>query len=315
MILTVTPNANVDKTYRVENFALDRVHRPAQAFTGAGGKGINVARVYQTLGGKAVATGFLGGLNGQIISRSLEEEHITDALVRVRGESRLCIAIVDPKMGTQTEVNEPGPTVVGRNVRELERKVAKLLSQYEFKCVILSGRLPPGTPDTLYVTLIRLAHEAGVPAVLDTSGEALRLGVQASPWMVKPNSVEMEAILGRPVRDDADLCRAALALHKSGIAVVAATRGSEGAYLVASDGVWEATPPLIEFASAVASGDSFLAAFLWEWFHGKETANAENALRLGTGAGAANAAVIGAGFCTKESIIELAGRALVQRIV
>ena len=58
MILTVTPNACVDKTYCVDGFRLDRVNRPQQELTVAGGKGINVARVYQTLGGQAVAQGF-----------------------------------------------------------------------------------------------------------------------------------------------------------------------------------------------------------------------------------------------------------------
>ena len=67
-----------------------------------------MARVYGTLGGKAVATGFLGGNNGRIVARALAEEGTQDAFVRVRGESRLCIAVVDPANGTQTEVNERG---------------------------------------------------------------------------------------------------------------------------------------------------------------------------------------------------------------
>ncbi len=311
MILTVTPNANVDKTYRVENFTLDRVHRPSQATTVAGGKGINLARVFQTLGGKAIATGFLGGMHGGIIAKSLEEERIEDAFVRVRGESRLCIAIVDPIAGTQTEVNERGPQIASRNARELTRRIENLLTQHPFKCVILSGSLPPGTPDSFYADMIRLAHEARVPAVLDASGAALREGVKALPWMVKPNRVELEALLERPVRDAEEMRDAAQRLHEAGISVVALTKGAEGAMLLTALGLWEAEPPQIEFASAVASGDSFLAAFLYQWFYGAPPAQPEEALRLATGAGAANAAVIGAGFCTRESIYERAAQAVV----
>ncbi len=309
MILTVTPNAAVDKTYRVEDFCLDRVHRPSEVRAVAGGKGVNVARVYQTLGGKAIATGFLGGIQGRIVARGLAEENITDAFVRIRGESRLCIAIVDPKHGTQTEVNEPGPDLSDYALRGLSRRVAHLLSQQHFDFVSLCGSLPPQAPPTLYADLIEIARQAGTPAILDTSGAALREGLRVRPWMVKPNRFELESALGRPVGDRAQALEAARRLHAEGIAVVAVTLGAEGALLVTEAGAWSAVPPSIPFASAVASGDSFLAAFLWAWSYGERPGDAEQALRLATGAGAANAAVIGAGFCSREAIYAQAARA------
>ena len=61
-------------------------------------------------------------------------------------------------------------------------------------------------------------------------------------------------------------------------------------------------------ADTYAAGDSFVAAFLWAWAHGEKPEDPEAALRLATGAGAANAAVIGAGFCTRDSICALAER-------
>src|SRR5262249_58035879 len=82
---------------------------------------------------------------------------------------------------------------------------------------------------------------------------------------------------------------------EGGRRVVAVTGGGEGAVLAPEEGAWTARPPQIAFASAVASGDSFVAAFLWAWTQGEKPNNPEAALRLATGAGAANAAVIGAG--------------------
>lgn len=330
MILTVTPNATVDKTYRVEHFRLDCVNRPSLAYTVAGGKGINVARVYQTLGGKAITTGFLGGINGRIVAQAMAQEQIENAFVRIPGESRVCVAVIDPTTGTQTEVNESGPEVTARSVRELLRAVARLLSHQRFEFVVLSGSLPPGTPEGLYADLIAMAHQAGVRTVLDASGAALRAGLEARPWMVKPNQTELEGAFGRPLKDLSDLQAAAQSLQEQGVAIVAVTRGAEGALLVcdAEAGrdvpcsaqtrwrqteVWLSTPPCIEFASAVASGDSFVAAFLWEWTHGAKPCDPESALRLATGAGAANAAVIGAGFCTRDSIYSLAQSARTQR--
>lgn len=314
MILTVTPNAAVDKTYRVENFRLDRVNRPSAAHTVAGGKGINVARVYQTLGGKAIATGFLGGINGRIVARALTAENIAQDFVSVREETRLCIAVIDPVTGAQTEINEAGPTISPRQARELSRRVERLLSQHRFDFVVLSGSLPPGTPPTLYADLIALAKRHTLLTVLDTSGEALRVGLQAQPWLVKPNRVELESVFDRPISTREETLTAARQLCEQGVSLIAATRGAEGALLVTESGAWEAIPPPITFASAVASGDSFVAAFLWEWRHGGCPGDPASALRLATGAGAANAAVIGAGFCSRESIMALAEKASVHSI-
>lgn len=306
MILTVTPNAAVDKTYRVEDFRLDFVNRPSEEFTVAGGKGVNVARVYRTLGGEATATGFLGGIQGRMLARALAQEGMPDKFVRVRGESRLCIAVIDPKHGTQTEVNERGPEVSAYACRNLRKRVATLLSQHAFDGVVLSGSLPPGAPDNFYAELIAVARRMDTRVVLDTSGPALREGLREKPWMIKPNRVECEFIFGQPMGDNAALHDAARTLLTSGIEIVAITLGAEGALLVTKQGTWRSHPPPIEFASAVASGDSFVAAFLWEWLHGACPGDAASALRLATGTGAANAAVIGAGFCTREAIFEQA---------
>src|SRR6266700_806871 len=122
MILTVTLNPAVDRSYRVEGFSLDRVHRPSSLYVSAGGKGISVSRLFRTLGGETTATGFLGGCNGAIIKRSLDSAGISDAFIRIRSESRFCIAVVDPRTDAQTEVNEAGPVIAPDELRRFRRR-------------------------------------------------------------------------------------------------------------------------------------------------------------------------------------------------
>ncbi|HEV2472871.1 MAG TPA: 1-phosphofructokinase family hexose kinase [Chthonomonadales bacterium] len=302
MILTITPNAAVDKTYLVHDFRLHCVNRPTRVSTVAGGKGVNVARVFCRLGGAAAATGFIGGLNGRTIARALPQDGAEDEFVRVRGESRLCIAIVDSGLGAQTEVNEPGPEVTRRDLSRLRKRVSQLLKQRRFDFVVMSGRLPPGAPDSTYAELVHLANQEGARAVLDTSGEALREGIGGRPWMVKPNLAELEALTGCPQEDEAAAVEAAKQIHRSGVAVVCHTRGPQGAILVCDKRAWHAASPPVRVVSAVASGDAFVAAFLWAWTQGPEPESFEAALRTAVAAGAANSAVIGAGFIDRAMI-------------
>lgn len=301
MILTVTPNTSMDRTYVVEGFGVDRIHRPTEFTTAPGGKGINVLRVFQELGGSGLATGFVGGRVGESITEGLSREGISYDFVRTVEESRLCIKIVDPRSGTQTEINETGPRISADEVQRLLDKIGELLNGMEY--VVLCGNAPPGVPVTFYGDVIDLANSRGVKAVLDTSGDHLREAIKASPYMVKPNVAELSELAEHELFTLEEISGAAKSLKQYGVSVSAVTMGRSGA--VVTDGVrtWQAIPPEIEFASAVGSGDSFIAAFLHSLGAGEPLSSA---LVLATAAGAANAMTYGAGFCSKGSIIDVA---------
>lgn len=297
-ILTVTLNAAVDKLYTIPGFAVGQVQRPTETRVYAGGKGINVARVYQMLGGSAVATGFLGGASGGYIDDGLRRESIPACFVSIAQESRTCTAIVDPIGQTETVINESGPQVAPAECEVLLQRLRELLPASD--AVILSGSLPPEVQPGFYGDIIRLAQSLDVSTILDASGEALALGVEAKPFLVKPNVHELEAL---GVGGDGWSGSAQALRTQYGVTLALVTGGARGAVLAASEGIWEALPPTVAVFSTLGSGDSLLAAFIWAWQQGWDYAEA---LRLGVAAGAANAAVYGSGFCTREQILDLA---------
>lgn len=299
LILTVTPNASIDKTYVIDGFAVDRMHRPSMATSAPGGKGINVLRVFRELGGDGIATGFVAGRVGESIEEGLASEGMTHDLVHVAGESRLCIKIVDPHNGTQTEVNEVGPSVTPVDVAALMERIDRLLCETQY--IVLSGNLPPGAPISLYGDIIAMAKSRGVSTVLDASEENLKESIKAGPHIVKPNTAELSQLAGCELMTVEEIVGAAKGLKQYGVDIAAVTMGRSGAIVTDGTHAWQAVPPPIKFASAVGSGDSFVAAFLYASAHG---APLQEALALATAAGAANATTYNAGFCSKSSIME-----------
>ncbi|MEN6356897.1 MAG: 1-phosphofructokinase [Armatimonadota bacterium] len=300
MILTITPNTAIDKTYTVEGFGLDRVHRPSVCRTVAGGKGINVVRVLKTVGHEAAATGFVGGATGEAIIRLISEEGLRHDFVRVKDESRLCIAVVDPINGTQTEINENGPQVTADEVNLMFEKTKCLVAGCEF--IAMCGSCPPGVPESFYGDIIRIAKSAGVKTVLDASNSHLREAIKSAPFMVKPNVTELSQIAGRELLTLEEIVRAAKSLKQFGVSITAVTMGRSGAIVTDGVQVWKAVPPEIQFASAVGSGDAFLAMFMAAIIQGMSL---PEALISATAAGAANATTLGAGFCSLECIMEV----------
>jgi tagatose 6-phosphate kinase len=189
MILCVNLNAAIDKTIVVSSFKLGEIHRPEVVKSLAGGKGCNVARGLQQLGEKPVVTGWVGGTGGQFIENGLRQEGIATDFVYTDFESRTCTSILDSTTQTMTEIYEKGDPVPPDKVTEMLAHFREIVGGYT--AVTLSGSLPPGVPLDFYAQLIEAAHEKNVPAFLDTSGEALRQGVKAKPFLIKPNESEV----------------------------------------------------------------------------------------------------------------------------
>ncbi len=180
MILTVTLNTALDITYRVPGLRPHASHRVTEVTERPGGKGLNVARVLAALGHPVTVTGFAGGSTGATVRASLAGvPGVVDALVPVAGATRRTVAVVDERTGDTTQLNEPGPVVAPAEWNAFQEAYEGLLAGAA--AVALCGSLPPGVPVGAYAGLVRTARAAGVPVLLDTSGEPLRRGSPPGP--------------------------------------------------------------------------------------------------------------------------------------
>ncbi|MEV8569287.1 1-phosphofructokinase family hexose kinase [Streptomyces sp. NPDC051322] len=255
MLLTVTLNTALDITYRVPALTPHASHRVEAVTERAGGKGLNVARVLAALGHETVVTGFAGGTTGAVLRELLAELPPTDALIPVAGATRRTIAVVDATSGDTTQLNEPGPVISPAEWEAFLASYAELLTGAE--AVALCGSLPPGVPVGAYGRLVRQARTAGVPVLLDTSGEPLRRGIAARPDLVKPNADELAQLTGsrEPLRATRDA-------RRRGARTVVASLGADGMLAATPDGNWQATPPARFPGNPTGAGDSAVAGLL-----------------------------------------------------
>src|SRR5204863_6222719 len=183
-------NAAIDRTLSVPNFRLGRRHRTVEQRTMAGGKGVNIARTLKTLGQPVIATGFAGGPTGTRIVEQLTEESILNDFVRIREESRTNLSVLDPTTGEQTEINERGPAVSGKELELFRDKLLYLARGADV--VVFAGSLPPGVEAGAYAELVRELHRLDVTTVIDADADPLRLAVRAEPAAVSPYVLEAD---------------------------------------------------------------------------------------------------------------------------
>lgn len=283
MIYTVTLNPALDKTVTIPGFTVDEVNRVSGLQEDPGGKGINVSKVIAKLGGSSRALALLGGTTGEKIEALLGNEGIDVWRFEAHGETRTNLKVVDPVLGTNTDINEPGPQT---SPERLDRVLAELVGALgEDDIVVLSGSLPTGAPLTTYERWARSCAEAGARVFLDADGDSLARGLKALPYLAKPNDAELSRLCGRPLADVADVAQEARRLVESGVGMVVVSMGGAGAVIATPERTIQARSPKVRVGSTVGAGDSVVAAFAYACERGLSL---DETARLAMATGAAN---------------------------
>ena len=300
MILCLNLNAAIDKTIVVSSFEINKIHRPESVIALAGGKGCNVARALKTLGETPVISGWVGGFSGQFIENELLLEGMQTDFIHTDFESRICTSIFDREKQTMTEIYEVGESVPLEKINELRDHILATIGKY--KAITLSGSLPPGVPADFYADLIEIARKENVLTFLDTSGDALRKGVEAGPFFIKPNETEAKSLLGIDSNDTFDFAQAVVEISTRYGTNVLLSLGENGAIAAKAKEIFTVKSPNVNAKSAVGSGDCMLAGLTHGILQGLSFGDA---VVCGVAAGTANTLTIGAGQFKMEDFERL----------
>ena len=283
MIVTVTPNAAVDKVLFVEDFGFGQTIRSVRSAWGVGGKGACASWIMGALGVPSLALGFAAGRTGERMQEMLRARGVQTDFVITRGETRVTAVVVCESEGSQSTITENTLSILPEHIAALDAKVREALS--DASCLILGGSLPPQVSPDIYVQWMGLAHQRNILTILDASGDTLRQSVVGKPKVLKPNEDEIEQLLGYRPSTWEEIHTAGCQLLAQGIEIVVITRGEHGAMALQSDAAYLLHPISIPVVNTAGAGDAMIAGLAISLSQGKKL---EQALRL---AGAAAAAV------------------------
>lgn len=286
MIVTVTPNPSVDRTYHLGALRPGELHRARAVWSEASGKGVNVGRVLRRLGVPSRMIVTAGGGEGRLLNELLPGLEV----VRVAGATRINVTLMVDG-AEPTKVNEPGTALTAGEADRLVAAASEALAG-DVGWLACCGSLPAGTSPELVTRLVEAGRAAGVPVVVDASGPALAAAVAARADLIKPNRDELAELTGREVSTMDDVVGAARETRARTGGVVLVSLGGDGALLVTAEGDWYATSPPITPVNTTGAGDALLAGYL-------ARDGAEPAVRL------AYAVSIGASACLAKATADL----------
>ena len=258
-----------------------------------GGKTVNVARWLALRGASVVCGGLLGEDNDRPFAKELAKYGIVDRFVRVPGATRRNEMIVWP--GGAVKLNRSAFPLL----KSLDG-IDCLAGVEGCDVALLSGSLPKCCGKAFYADSVRSLKEKGVKVVLDASGEAMRLGVEAGPDLIKPNAEECEPLVGFVPKAPEEFKRATAMLREK-VSHVVISDGGAGAWF---DGEFVSAPK-VAVLDTTAAGDTLLAEYCWQTFGC--SAPLTEAGRWAVAAGSAACTMPGGAPPAQELVAQLAG--------
>ncbi|MGI2303587.1 MULTISPECIES: 1-phosphofructokinase [Staphylococcus] len=280
MIYTVTFNPSIDYIMFADDFELNGLNRATETYKFAGGKGINVSRVLQTLNVPSTALGFAGGFPGQFIDDTLKKAGIQTNFIEIDEDTRINVKL---KTGDETEINAPGPNI---SQTQFENLLRQLKQTSKKDIVVVAGSIPKSVPKDAYEQIAKIINQTGARLVVDAEKDLVESVLKYNPLFIKPNKHELEVMFDTAINSDEDVIHYAQEIMKQGASSVIVSLGGEGAVYVDHKHSLKASVPLGQVVNTVGSGDSTVAGMI----AGLETGlTIENAFKQAVSAGTATA--------------------------
>lgn len=288
-VVTVTLNPALDLTGSLDLLHRGKVNVLEKGSLHPAGKGINVAKVLAELGAEVTVTGLLGADNQDSFVQLFDSLKITDKFIRVKGASRINVKIVE-RSGVVSDLNFPGATISAEELAQFENTLFALAKSHQI--FVIAGSLPQGVSPEQLALWIETLQKAGKKVFFDSSNTALIAGVQAHPFLIKPNDEELSVLVGQKLHSAEEIKSAAQKLQQQGCENVVISLGEKGVLWLSPDGWTESTPPKMAVVSTVGAGDTLVAGLCWaelnQW-------NKAQSLRFATALAALAVSQIGVG--------------------
>ncbi|WP_276862328.1 1-phosphofructokinase family hexose kinase [Anaerococcus tetradius] len=262
MIYTVTLNPSIDLFVELKHLNLGQENDILSERSVPGGKALNVSRILSSLRIPTIATGFVGGFQGEFITDWLTRENIRTNFVKMANHNRTNIKLFENN--EETMINFPGPTIKSNEVDEL---VYFLSRAREGDTIIFGGSVPPmedGLDNDIYTRLVSVATANGADFIADVPARYLLDIVKEEPLLVKPNGEDIEEIFNVRIEDKMDYIPYGKKLINMGAKYVIISYGANGSMFFVGDDVYESTPidDGQKIINTVACRDAMIAGFL-----------------------------------------------------
>jgi 1-phosphofructokinase family hexose kinase len=309
LIYCIIFNPAIDVCYTLKNLepASTSLDVPAAVFPA--GKSLNVAKVIRSLSEEVAVLGIMPEDDEPRFNRYLDALGIGHTFYNVEGSVRINVTIDETAQPQATHINSRGTPLPARAQDESFEFICSHLQPGDI-CV-LSGSLPAGFDANAYLNLIQYCQGRNIVCLLDTRGDALKMGVRGRPTMVKPNLSELEDFFGEQIQGVHHIAFKGKRLIDLGVEYAFISLGEDGMIAIHENDCLLCSVPPVEAIDTVGCGDALVAGITVGYsrkFSFHETC------RLAIACAASNATHSGPGVIDRDEVGRLMEEVIIKAV-
>lgn len=276
-------NPAIDYFIETDTYYPRKVNRTNSSELQPNGKGVNISFILKMLGIKNRALGFAGGFTGKFIETELSDNGIDCEFIEVDDITRINVFTNVIEEATEYKLVNKGPYV---NELSIEKLLKKIKTFQEEDILFVSGSLPKGVKEDVYLQISKISQEIGFKLILDISSKKLLDCLPYNPYCIKPNEQELAAWFNKDNLSNKELIYYGEQLVKLGAEKVLVSLGEKGCLFFDKEQCLQSNAPKGKVVNTACSGDTLLGTFIGKLYQGE---NEKVALKIAVAAGSSTA--------------------------
>ncbi|MBC8589421.1 1-phosphofructokinase family hexose kinase [Paratissierella segnis] len=235
MIFTIDLNPILKRKYILSSTELDDDNLIAKDVTiGPGGEAIELSYLLHGLNEEVFLSGFLGGINGEYIRKTLNDVGISNDYLFVKDETADSIII----SLRNREINIKGemPRITREDIVGFYELFNRNISRADILCCI--GDLPKYVSKEIFYNFISLANRYGKKSLLRTHGDELKIALDASPYLVLINQTDLEYLTKLKLDYEYEIIKATQYILDKEVSVIAIDLGRNGSIVLTKEHIY-----------------------------------------------------------------------------
>lgn len=239
MILSIDLNPTLKRKYFLDQIDFNNINIPNNLIYGPGGEGIELAYLLNGINEDVLVSGFLGGLNGNMIHEILSNESISNEFLSIKDETSDQILI--STNNNDLIIGSKGPRITRDELEGFLELYYRLLNKSSLVCCV--GNLPLNVPKEIFYTLVAAGNKLNKKTLLAVKEEELKFGIDASPYLVLLDKTQLENLTRLKLDYEYEIIKAGLYILQKGCKIVVISLGNKGSIILTEENVYRVDVP------------------------------------------------------------------------
>lgn len=240
MILSIDLNPVLKRKYFLNKIDYNDINIPNNLIYGPGGEGIELAYLLNGLNENVLVSGFIGGVNGNMIKEILSNESISNNFLSIKDETSDNI-LISTKNNEDLIIGSKGPRITRDELEGFLELYYRLLNNSSLVCCV--GNLPSNVPKEIFYTLVAGGNKLNKKTLLAVSGEELSYGIEASPYLVVLDKSQLENLTKLKLDYEYEIIKAGLYILQKGCKIIVISLGNKGSIILTEENVYRVDMP------------------------------------------------------------------------